>query len=91
MRATVFSSSVCASECGHMCAVESRLQLRPGRRAGRAQSVLRNLNPAQDGPRHCQIDGDPTGLGICFHSECSPSAWLEGEPTEMEKTLSTDR
>lgn len=84
----LFSSSVCASDCGHMRAVERRL---PGRRAGEAQSVLRNLSPVQDGPRDRQIDGDPKRLGIRFHSECSPSAWLEGEPTELEKTLSTDR
>lgn len=45
----------------------------------------------QDGPRDGQIDGDPRGLGIRFHSEFSPSAWLEGEAAELEKTLSTDR
>lgn len=54
-------------------------------------SVLRNLSPMQDGPRDCWIDGDPKRLRICFHSECSPSALLEREPTEPEKTLSTDR
>lgn len=45
----------------------------------------------QDGPRDGQIDGDPRGLGIRFHSEFSPSARLEGEAAELEKTLSTDR
>lgn len=53
--------------------------------------VARNLSPVQDGPRDCRIDGDPKGLRICFHSECSPSAWLEREPMKLEKTLSTDR
>lgn len=67
-----------------MCAVEGRQQLWPGWRAEKAQSVLRNLSPVQDSPRDWWIDGDPKGLRICFHSECSPSGWLE-------KTLSTDR
>lgn len=29
---------------------------------------------------HEQNDGDPQRLGICFPSEFSPSALLEGEP-----------
>lgn len=62
-----------------------------GCRAGMAQSVLRNLSPMWAGPRDWRIDGDPKRLRICFHSEWSPSAWLEREPTKLEKTLSNDR
>lgn len=71
--------------------MDRRQRQQPGRRAGKAQSVLGNLSPVQDGPGDCQIDEDPRGLRICFHSEFSPSARLEGAPTELEKTLSTDR
>ena len=54
-------------------------------------SLLSNLSPMQDRLRDYRTDGDPKRLRICFHSECTPSAWLEREATEREKTLSTDR